>query len=136
MQWRPASETGVVIEAQAGAYLEYLPDPLILFRDSRLHSRLKIRLHQDATVLACDSMVPHDPRGEGDISTGSRPSFAWKIPKGCFWRVIAIGSMGTRLSRNVPGITGSWRCQGGFIVLTRCVSAAQIHRIVACCYAG
>jgi urease accessory protein UreH len=35
----------ICIDALAGSFLEYLPDPLILFRGARLHSRLRVRLH-------------------------------------------------------------------------------------------
>lgn len=51
----------VSIDAGADAFVEYLPDPQILFPRSRLANRLVIRAHPSATVLACDSFLPHDP---------------------------------------------------------------------------
>jgi len=116
----------VAIEARAGSYLEYLPDPLILFRDARLHSSLRIRLHQDATVLACDSIVPHDPSGEGGTFDWIAAELRVEDPDGTLLARDRYRLRGNTLSRNVPGITGSWPCQGGFVVLSRRVPAAQI----------
>ena len=116
----------VAIEARAGSYLEYLPDPLILFRDARLHSSLRIRLHQDATVLACDSIVPHDPSGEGGTFDWIAAELRVEDPDGTLLARDRYRLRGNTLSRNVPGITGSWHCQGGFVVLSRRLPAAQI----------
>jgi urease accessory protein len=116
----------VLIEAQAGSYLEYLPDPLILFRGARLHSRLRIRLHHDATVLACDSLVPHDPRGEGRTFDWIAAELRVEDPKRKLLARDRYRLYGDMLSRNVPGITGSWKCQGGFVVLSRRVPTTQM----------
>jgi urease accessory protein len=116
----------IAIEAQAGSYLEYLPDPLILFRDARLRSCLRIRLHRDATVLACDSMVPHDPSGEGGTFDWIAAELRVEDSEGKLLARDRYRLYGNTLSRSVPGITGSWQCQGGFAVLSRRVPAAQI----------
>lgn len=41
----------VNIDAEAGAYVEYLPDPLIPFTDARYYQRTAVTLHEDATLV-------------------------------------------------------------------------------------
>ncbi|MFF9349168.1 urease accessory protein UreD [Streptomyces sp. NPDC014734] len=47
----------VHIAAEAGAYAEYLPDPLILFRDARFHQRTEAVVAQGATLLVGDTVT-------------------------------------------------------------------------------
>ena len=44
-----------------GAYLEHLPDPLILFPDAALEQRVEACLAPDAVLLHADGIVRHDP---------------------------------------------------------------------------
>ncbi len=60
----------MVLHAAPGALLEWLPDPLILFPTARLDTRLTIRAAADATVLASESFLLHDP-------AGARAPFHW-----------------------------------------------------------
>lgn len=64
------STFSVEIEAAAGAYLEYLPDPLILFPGASLTNSVRIRLAEGATVLAWDSFLAHDPKARGAVFRG------------------------------------------------------------------
>lgn len=57
-----AEQTAHVI-ARAGAFVEYLPDALILFPESRLKTRLLLDIEPGATVLWCDGVIMHDPKG-------------------------------------------------------------------------
>ena len=59
----PARQT-VALEAEDGALLEYLPDPLIMFPGARLTSVLEIEASADSTVIASESFAHHDPGGE------------------------------------------------------------------------
>ena len=59
----PARQT-VALDAADGAFLEYLPDPLIMFPGARLTSVLEIEAAAGATVIASESFAHHDPGGE------------------------------------------------------------------------
>ncbi len=59
------AESRVSIDAQDDSLIEYLPDPLILFPRARLSSVVKVRRHEDATVIFADSFLTHDPEGKG-----------------------------------------------------------------------
>jgi urease accessory protein len=39
-------------------YLEYMPDPIILYKNSRFHKRTDIKLEQGSTLLLSDILVP------------------------------------------------------------------------------
>ena len=49
-----------------GALVEYLPDPLILFPDSDLTSRLSVRLNGRSAAIFCDSFLMYDPYHRGE----------------------------------------------------------------------
>ena len=53
----------VRIACEGGSYLEYLPDPQILFPGSRCRSEIAVRLSGDAVALVSDSFLTHDPAG-------------------------------------------------------------------------
>jgi urease accessory protein len=51
------------IEVSDGGFLEYLPDPMIMFPQSRLHNRLSLKLASNATAIVVDAFLSHDPGG-------------------------------------------------------------------------
>jgi urease accessory protein len=55
----------VELDAGAGALLEYLPDPVILFPRARLHNGVQVRLDPQASVILGDALILHDPKGGG-----------------------------------------------------------------------
>jgi urease accessory protein len=57
------AEHDVTIAADAGALVEYIPDPLILFPAAHVTSRIDLRVHRDATVIVADAFLAHDPKG-------------------------------------------------------------------------
>ncbi len=52
-----------VLEVGAGGFLEYLPDPVIMFPQARLHNRLGLKLASDSTAIVVDAFLSHDPGG-------------------------------------------------------------------------
>ena len=55
----------VTIRAGAGAMLEYLPDPLILFPGARFQTSLRVVAAPSATVIVCDAFTQHDSEAAG-----------------------------------------------------------------------
>ncbi|MFC8536507.1 urease accessory protein UreD [Streptomyces sp. NPDC057249] len=47
----------VHLTAEAGSYVEYLPDPLIPFRDARFYQRTEVTVAPGATVLVGDTLT-------------------------------------------------------------------------------
>ena len=55
----------MTIRAGAGAVLEYLPDPLILFPGARFQTSLRVVAEPSATVIVCDAFTQHDSEAAG-----------------------------------------------------------------------
>jgi len=116
----------VMLEAEQGSLLEYLPASLILFRGARLVSDVALRVHPQAVVMAWDAIVPHDPTGAGG-------SFDWLASD-----LRICSADGRTLARDryrleggvqahrIPGVTGAYGCQGAFVVVQQQVPQATL----------
>lgn len=62
---RPATRQDVTLTLAAGSYLEYLPEPVLLFPGSALVQRIDAAVAPDALLLLGDGIVHHDPAGHG-----------------------------------------------------------------------
>ncbi len=60
----------VNLKVGAGAFVEYLPDAVIPFRDSRFYQRTRITLDPDATIIFGDTLLP------GRIARGEAHAYA------------------------------------------------------------
>jgi urease accessory protein len=59
-----AGET-IEITVGPGAFLEYLPEPRILFPDAALSQTIDVDCARGATAIFSDSFTVHDPEGQG-----------------------------------------------------------------------
>ena len=60
----------VFIDAAEHAYVEYLPEPVVLFLDSRLYQRTRLTVAESATVVAGETLVA------GRLARGERHRYA------------------------------------------------------------
>ena len=118
----------VVIEARAGSLIEYLPDPVILFRAARLTTRLVLRVHPQATVIASDCLVPHDPFGTGAQFDWLHAELTVEDLDGALIARDRYRLTGASLSAATPGVTGAFACQGGCVVLA---PGSQLPALIA-----
>ena len=105
------------ILAHAGSYVEFLPDPQILFPQSRFSSLIRIRAAECATVLVSDSFLMHDPQALGAV-----PDFYGSeiVVEDAMGRPLAIDRLRLDTSsqqRRVIGITGNFGAQGTVLVV-------------------
>jgi len=61
------SSQEALLTALPGAFLEYLPDPVILFPEAHFSSALRLRAHPGGTIVVSDSFLTHDPGALGSI---------------------------------------------------------------------
>lgn len=104
------------IDCARGSYLEYLPDPQILFPRSGCSSRIAIRLNGDAIALVSDSFLGHDPDGKRGMFSRYASEIVIENERG---RVLAIDRLqidGIDFTGACPGISGSYEAQGTMIV--------------------
>jgi urease accessory protein len=105
--------------AEAGAFLEFLPDPLILFPRARLRTRLVIRAHPDATIVVCDSFHMHDPAARGGVFDWLAGEIAVETLSG---ETVALDRMTVRgevMAAGLAGISGRYRAHGSLMILDR-----------------
>ncbi len=65
----PGCTTSETIELSAapGAWLEYLPQPRILFPDAAMRSTIDLDMAPDATAFVADAFTLHDPEQRGGL---------------------------------------------------------------------
>ena len=137
-----AASQQVELHAHAGSFLEYLPDPVILFPGAKLTSGARVSVHPGATVILGDSLLLHDPKG-GD------GRFDWlqsdTVIEDAAGKLLARDRFrieGVQLTRGLAGITGSWKAQGSLFVVTSAkpqaelVAAMRVALVSAGVYAG
>jgi urease accessory protein len=59
----------VHLTAEEGAYVEYLPDPVIPFRGARFHQSVELTVHADATVVYAETITA------GRLARGERHDY-------------------------------------------------------------
>jgi urease accessory protein len=120
------AEQIVRLHLEAVAYLEYLPDPQILFPGSRCRSVLRAAVGGDGVALVSDSFLQHDPEGgEGTFSAYSSEI----VVETADGEVLAIDQLnvdGGSFRGKRPGVSGAFAAQGTLIVAGRSLPVAGI----------
>lgn len=57
----------VSIKVAEGGYIEYFPEPMILFPEAVLDSKLSVTLSERAKAVFSDSYIVHDPASSGTV---------------------------------------------------------------------
>ncbi len=110
----------VNIRAEEGSYLEYIPDQIIPFRNSRFYQEVELRVHNNATMIYSEMIVP------GRVASGEK--FEYDI---CYIRTIARNHLGKtrfidtvklepkKANLTVDGILGNLEVVGTIYIVTR-----------------
>jgi len=109
----------VLIEAATGSLMEFLPDPFILFPQSRFASSLCVRAHAAATVVVADSFICHDPAAAGAMFDRFQADLRVEDPQGRLLMLDRCRTAGAVVADRRPGITGAFAAQGGLFVIQR-----------------
>lgn len=111
-----SAEQRMRVACAPGSYLEYLPDPQILFPGSRCRSLISVGLGGDGIAVVSDSFLQHDPNG----SDGTFAAYFSEIViEGAGGAVLAIDRLnvdGLAFQSGCPGISGAYAAQGTMIV--------------------
>lgn len=116
---RGRAEQRARVECERGSYVEYLPDPQVLFPGSTFVSRLAVRMHENATALVSDCFLQHDPEGRGNRSVNYLSEIVVEDASGQALAIDRLHIDGSILGRNLPGVTGCFAAQGSFVVARR-----------------
>ena len=121
-----AASQQVELHAQAGSFLEYLPDPVILFPRAKLTSGVRVSVHPGATVILGESVLLHDPKGGDDRFDWLQSETVIEDPAGKLLARDRFRIEGVQLARGLAGITGSWKAQGSLFVVTSAKPPAEL----------
>lgn len=107
----------VRIEAFPAALAEYLPEPLILFPQSRLRSSLYVSAHEGSSVIAGESFLVHDYSGGDRVFDWFESELRIERPGGVVLARDRFHLAGNVLKKRLPGVNGEFVAQGALVVL-------------------
>jgi urease accessory protein len=113
---RGRAEQRVTLECQRASYVEYLPDPQILFPGSTFFSRLAVRIGGNATALVSDCFLQHDPEGKGGQFFDYLSEIVLEGPHGKPLAIDRLHVSGNLLEQQIPGVMGVFVGQGTVVV--------------------
>jgi urease accessory protein len=106
------------IEAFPGTLVEYLPESLILFPQSRLRSSIHITAHEGSSVIACEWFLVHDYSGGDRMFDRLESDLRVDRPDGELLALDRFHVTGDVLKKSLPGVSGAYRVQGSFLVVS------------------
>jgi urease accessory protein len=107
----------VRIEAFPGSLAEYLPEPLILFPQSRLRSVLQISAHEASAVIAGESFLLHDYSGADRVLDWFESELRIEQAGGVVVARDRFHLTGDLFKKSLPGVNGAFAAQGSLVVL-------------------
>ena len=114
----------VTIRADEGSFIEYLPDPMILFPKAKMYSGTVVRLHPSATVIMADAFMHHaptteDPLAQQESFTEYHNDTRVEAPDGTLLCLDRYRISGAQFSSGYSGVMGENTIQGTFVLLNR-----------------
>jgi urease accessory protein len=106
----------VRILCESGSYLEYLPDPQILFPGSRFRSEIAVRLSGNAVAVLSDAFLCHDPAGRNEMFSAYFSEIVVENEAGKTLAVDRLKINGQAFRDSCPGTSGSFAAQGTMII--------------------
>jgi urease accessory protein len=113
-----SAQQDVFIEAEEGAYIEFLPDPQVLFPESRFSSLIRVQKARGSTTLVADAFLVHDP-SSSDACFSTYASEIQVVSES--GEALAIDRQkieGSLFARHWPGITGHFSAQGSLVIVS------------------
>jgi urease accessory protein len=107
----------VSIHAAEDTFVEYAPEPLILFPGARLDTRLHVTAAPGADLFLTDSFLTHDPAAAGGSFARLRGETRIEHPGGALVCLDRFDITGTALEPGSPGVDGGYRAFASVIVL-------------------
>ncbi len=114
----------VTIRADENSFIEYLPDPMILFPGANIYSGAVVQLHPSATVIMADAFMHHAPATAEPVVR--RESFTEyynetrvESPDGTLLCLDRYRVSGAQFGSGQSGVMGKNATQGTFVLLNR-----------------
>lgn len=108
----------VSLSASADAWLEYLPDPLILFPHANLNAAIHITAEEKATIILSDAFLMHDPHRRGRAFHRLCSETSVRRPDGRLVSLDRFTFSGQDYLQGSPGVMQSYTAQGTVWAIT------------------
>lgn len=117
----------VRLTADAGAFVEYLPDPVIPFRGARFYQRLCLTVDPEASVILGEILLPgRVARGEAHAYSLYYTDLEARAPDGALLFADRLRLDPDAAPPRSPGRLGSYDVLAALYIITRQVSAADL----------
>ena len=128
----------VNLRVGAGAVLEYLPDPVIPFRGSRLYQRTCLTVAEDATVILGEILLPgRMARGEAHVYDLYWAETEARDPEGTLLFTDTLRLRPGEIDDpNSPGVLGGYAIQASLFVISSGMPPADLVTVLREALAG
>jgi urease accessory protein len=109
----------VKIVIENDAFVEYMPDPLILFPGAYFSSSVAISITPSGELILCDSILSHDPLGKNGAFHQLRSELVVSDEAGALLACDRFVVSGTAFLSETPGVSGSYSAFGSVFFLSR-----------------
>ena len=109
----------VEIEIEDHAFVEYMPDPVILFPDAHFESSVAINIMPFGEAILCDSILAHDPLERNGAFSLYRSELVVSDEGGELLACDRFTVSGGDFLSELPGISGSYSVLGSMFVISR-----------------
>ena len=120
----------MTIRADAGALLEYLPDPLILFPGAQFESTLRVVVEPSATVILCDAFTQHDSDAAGGRFARLAADTRIERPDGTLLACDRYDIDGEVGEAHLDGAAGTYPAHGTLMVVHTGCPAADMASVL------
>jgi urease accessory protein len=121
----------------AGAFVEYLPDPVIPFRDSRFYQRLLVTMDPQGTAIVGEILLP------GRVAHGETDAYALyyadtevRTPAGALLFTDRLKLAPRSAAAASPGLLGCYRVLASLYVVTRQIPPGPLVDRLRDCLGG
>jgi urease accessory protein len=109
----------VEIEIENDAFVEYMPDPVILFPSAHFSSSVAINITPSGELILCDSILSHDPLGKNGVFRQLKSELVVRDEAGTLLACDRFLVSGTTFLSQSPGICGSYSAFGSIFFISR-----------------
>jgi urease accessory protein len=107
----------MLVRAEAGSFLEVLPNPQILFPHAFYCGTARIIAGEGATVLLSESFLTHDPDGAARPPRAYRSEIVVEQPNGRLFAIDRLRMDEETFRLSAPGTLGMFRACGTLLVI-------------------
>jgi urease accessory protein len=109
----------VEINIESDAFVEYMPDPIILFPNAHFSSSVAISITPTCELILCDSILAHDPLGRNGAFSRFRSELVVSDERGGLLACDRFTVSGAEFLSASPGVTGSYSVLGSLFFISR-----------------